>query len=101
MAAADDGSLPLDFPTLFIVPDWIARHCRIQSVGGLVTAPQPFEMYDWQLRATAQFYRVKPTATVGKLSTAFQHRRAQIVWQGLNVFPHRRCQIVPLRGIRG
>ncbi|MFW3477205.1 hypothetical protein [Streptomyces microflavus] len=79
MVAADDGTWPLDFPTLFVVPDWIAAHCRLQSVGGLVTEPQPFEMYDWQLRATASFYRVRPTATVGQLSTAFHYRRAQVV----------------------
>ncbi|NEB92437.1 hypothetical protein [Streptomyces bauhiniae] len=79
MVAADDGTWSIDFPTLFVVPDWIARHCRLQSVGGLDSTPRPFEMYDWQLRATAQFYRVKPTAERGKLSTAFHYRRAQIV----------------------
>lgn len=79
MVAADDGTWPLDFPTLYVVPDWIARHCRIKSVSGLVTKPQPFVMYDWQLRCTAQFYRVRPEATVGQLSTAFHHRRAQVV----------------------
>lgn len=79
MVAADDGTWPLDFPTLFIVPDWIAQHCRIRSVGGLVTEPQPFEMYDWQLRATANFYRVRPDARVGQLSTAFHYRRGQVV----------------------
>jgi hypothetical protein len=79
VATADDGSLPLDFPTLFIVPDWIARHCLLQSVGGLISAPQPFEMYDWQLRITANLYRVKPTAQLGQLSTAFAYRRVQAV----------------------
>lgn len=79
MVAADDGSWTLDFPTLFIVPDWIAQHCRIRSVGGVDNSPKPFEMYDWQLRATANFYRVRPTAQVGQLSTAFHYRRAQVV----------------------
>ena len=79
MVAADDGTWALDFPTLFIVPDWVAQHCRIRSVGGLDNTPQPFEMYDWQLRCTANFYRVKPTAQLGQLSTAFHYRRGQVV----------------------
>ncbi|MGA5635069.1 hypothetical protein [Streptomyces lydicamycinicus] len=48
-------------------------------MGGLDDTPQPFEMYDWQLRCTAQFYRVRPEAEVGQLSTAFHYRRGQIV----------------------
>ncbi|MEH0445436.1 hypothetical protein QA811_17690 [Streptomyces sp. B21-102] len=79
MVAADDGTWSLDFPTLFVVPDWIARHCLLQSVGGLDTTPQPFQMYDWQLRITANLYRVKPEAQLGQLSTAFHYRRAQAV----------------------
>ena len=79
MVAADDGTWPLDFLTLYVVPDWIAQHCRLKSVGGLDPTPQPFQMYDWQLRATAQFYRVRPEARLGQLSTAFHYRRAQVV----------------------
>ncbi|RRQ81553.1 hypothetical protein CQW44_30600 [Streptomyces griseofuscus] len=79
MVAADDGTWSLDFPTLFVVPDWITQHCRLESVGGLVSEPQPFEMYDWQLRCTAQFYRVKSDARLGQLSTAFHYRRGQVV----------------------
>jgi hypothetical protein len=79
VAAADDGTWPLDFPTLLIVPDWIAQHCRIRSVGGTDSTPKPFEMYDWQLRCTAAFYRVRPTAQLGQLSTAFHYRRGQVV----------------------
>lgn len=79
MAAADDGTWPVDFPTLFIVPDWIAQHCRLQSVGGLDPRPQPFDMYEWQLRCTAHHYRVRPDAKVGQLSTAFHYRRSQVV----------------------
>lgn len=79
MVAADDGAWPLDFPTLFIVPDWIAQHCRIRSVGGVDNRPQPFEMYDWQLRCTVSFYRLRPAAQVGQLSTAFHYRRGQVV----------------------
>ncbi|MFR0351798.1 hypothetical protein [Streptomyces sediminimaris] len=62
-----------------MVPDWIARHCKLQSVGGLETKPQPFQMYDWQLRITANLYRVKPDAELGQLATAFHYRRAQAV----------------------
>ncbi|MFJ8109979.1 hypothetical protein [Streptomyces sp. NPDC096132] len=79
MVAADDGTWSLDFPALFVVPDWITRHCRLQSVGGLDDTPAPFEMYDWQLRITANLYRVKPTAELGQLATAFHYRRAQAV----------------------
>lgn len=79
MVAADDGTWPLDFTTLYVVPDWITQHCRIESAGGLSTGPQPFEMYDWQLRCTASFYRVKAAARVGQLSTAFHYRRGQVV----------------------
>ncbi|CAM5681673.1 MULTISPECIES: hypothetical protein [Streptomyces] len=79
MVAADDGTWPLDFPTLYVVPDWIAQHCRLESVGGLVRGPQPFEMYDWQLRCTAHFYRVRTEARIGQLSTAFCFRRGQVV----------------------
>jgi hypothetical protein len=79
VVAADDGTWSLDFPTLFVVPDWIARHCLLQSVGGLDSTPRPFQMYDWQLRITANLYRIKPTAQLGQLSTAFHYRRAQAV----------------------
>jgi hypothetical protein len=79
VVAADDGTWPLDFPTLYVVPDWIAQHCRLESVGGLVAGPQAFQMYDWQLRATANHYRVRPDAALGQLSTAFEYRRSQVV----------------------
>jgi hypothetical protein len=79
VVAADDGTWSLDFPTLYVVPDWIARHCKLQSVGGLDSTPRSFQMYDWQLRITANLYRVKPTAELGQLSTAFHYRRAQAV----------------------
>lgn len=79
MVAADDGTWPLDFPTLFVVPDWISRHCLLQSAGGLDNTPQPFQMYDWQLRITANLYRVRPEAELGQLSTAFAYRRVQAV----------------------
>jgi hypothetical protein len=79
VVAADDGTWSLKFPTLFVVPDWITQHCKLQSVGGLDPEPQPFAMYDWQLRITASLYRVRPEATLGQLSTAFHYRRVQAV----------------------
>jgi hypothetical protein len=79
VVAADDGTWPLAFPTLYVVPDWITRHCKLQSVGGLDPTPQSFEMYDWQLRITANLYRIKPTAELGQLATAFAYRRVQAV----------------------
>ncbi|PZF98248.1 hypothetical protein [Micromonospora deserti] len=70
----------VDFPTLWIVPAWIERHC-----------PQPdrfnrggaYELYDWQLWCTVNHYRVKRTALWAPenpvLGPAFYHRRSQII----------------------
>jgi hypothetical protein len=70
----------VNFPTLFIVPDWIERHC-----------PQPdrfgrggeFRLYDTQLWWTLNHYRVKPTAVWRPenpiLAPAFHNRRSQII----------------------
>lgn len=76
MAGADQGDGPIDFPTLFVACDWIAQHCRVPDG---FRKGDPFEMYDWQLRCTAQHYRLRPAATVGQLATAFFHRRSQVV----------------------
>ena len=72
--AADD--YVVDFPTLWIVPDWIEAHCVIPDRD---RKGHPFVMYDWQLWSTVNHYRVKPTAKVGQLGTAFFYRRSQIV----------------------
>ena len=66
----------VDFPTLWVAIDWIEAHCIIpdRDMKG-----QPFVMYDWQLWCTANHYRVKPTARVGQLNTAFHFRRSLIV----------------------
>lgn len=70
----------VDFPTLWVVPDWIEQHCVIPDGfrrGG------PFEMYDWQLWSTVNHYRVKPTAKwrpeAPILAPAFHNRRSQII----------------------
>ncbi|WP_319054805.1 hypothetical protein [Streptomyces europaeiscabiei] len=64
------------FPTLWIVPDWIERHCPIPDgfrVG------EDLVLYPWQLWCTVNHYRVKPTAVVGQLAPAFHYRRSQVV----------------------
>lgn len=66
----------VDFPTLWVAADWIEHHCVVPDG---FRKGEPFQMYDWQLWCTANFYRVKPQATVGQLAPAFQYRRAQCV----------------------
>lgn len=66
----------VDFPTLWIVPDWIEAHCPIPDG---FRQGEDLELYPWQLWCTVNHYRVKPTATVGQLAPAFHYRRSQIV----------------------
>lgn len=66
----------VDFPYLRVVLHWIQAHCVIPDGFNM---GEPFVMYDWQEWCTANFYRVKPEATVGQLAPAFFYRRAQIV----------------------
>jgi hypothetical protein len=66
----------VDFPTLWVSIDWIEAHCVVPDG---FRKGEPFQMYDWQLWCTANFYRVKPTATVGQLAPAFFYRRSQCV----------------------
>jgi len=70
----------VDFPTLWIVPDWIESHC-VQP--DRFRRGQPFELYDWQLWCTVNHYRVKPTAVWRPedpiLGPAFHNRRSQII----------------------
>ncbi|MFG3585125.1 hypothetical protein [Streptomyces sp. NPDC047990] len=66
----------VDFPTLWVACDWIERHCVVPDG---FRKGEPFEMYDWQLWCTANFYRVKPQAQIGQLAPAFAYRRAQCV----------------------
>jgi hypothetical protein len=71
-----DDEYVVDFPTLWVVPDWIEAH--VPHVGS-PTGLQPYSMYDWQLWCTANHYRVRPTATRGQLAAAFHYRRSQVV----------------------
>jgi hypothetical protein len=66
----------VDFPTLWVLVDWIERHCVIPDGR---TKGAPFVMYDWQLWCTVNHYRVRPDAEAGQLSTAFHNRRSQVV----------------------
>jgi hypothetical protein len=64
------------FPTLWVAPDWIERHCVVPDG---FDRGNPFEMVEWQLWALVNFYRLKPEARVGQLAPAFHWRRAQLV----------------------
>lgn len=72
----------VDFPTLFVVPEWIFQHCVVPDG---FRKGQPFEMYDWQLWATANHYRVRPDVRQSRdldapvRSAAFVNRRSQVV----------------------
>ncbi|GHF73988.1 hypothetical protein [Streptomyces thermodiastaticus] len=76
MAKAPDPGFVVDFPTLWIVPDWIEAHCPIPDG---FRAGEDLELYPWQLWCTVNHYRVRPEATVGQLAPAFHYRRSQIV----------------------
>lgn len=81
MARAADRYV-VDFPTLFIVPAWIRRHC---IVADSFLKGSPFRMYDWQLWCTLNHYRVKPDAVAyddngyPTRGAAFFYRRSQVV----------------------
>jgi hypothetical protein len=66
----------VDFPTLWVVPDWIEAHCPIPD-GRWQGAPM--QLYKWQLWCTVNHYRVCPDAEVGQLAPAFHNRRSQVV----------------------
>lgn len=74
--ATSEPEFVVDFPTLWVVPEWIEAHCIIPD------GPRkgdPFELYRWQLWCTANHYRVRPEAEVGQLATGFHYRRSQVV----------------------
>lgn len=74
----------VDFPVLWVAVDWEERH-------GVISDPlrgvhrdesgevEPFAEYPQQLWVTVNWYRVKPTAKLGDLSTAFHYRRVQYI----------------------
>ncbi|MCZ9352979.1 hypothetical protein NGM36_24950 [Streptomyces mutabilis] len=75
MTKAPEGFV-VDFPTLWVVPDWIEEHCPIPDG---FHAGERMELYPWQLWCTVNHYRVRPEATVGQLAPAFHYRRSQVV----------------------
>lgn len=66
----------VDFPTLWVVPDWIEAHCPIPDGDH---KGEPFVLYDWQLWCTVNHYRIKVRARAGQKAPAFFHRRSQVV----------------------
>jgi len=73
---APPDEFTVDFPTLWIVPDWIEHHCPIPDGDD---KGDPFVMYDWQLWCTVNHYRIKPRAKSGQKAPAFFNRRSQVV----------------------
>lgn len=83
---ATQAEYVVDFPTLWIVPDWIERHCIIPDS---FAKGQSFVMYDWQLWCTVNHYRIRPDAqpawsmkadgTLVAPNSAFVNRRSQVV----------------------
>lgn len=83
-----EANYAVDFPTLFVVPAWIQRHCLIPDG---FRKGRPFKMYDWQLWAALNHYRVKPSAeqdqgflnedpdAIPVRSAAFHFRRSQVM----------------------
>ena len=66
----------VDFPTLWVVPAWIQRHCTVPDGDH---KGESFRLYDWQLWCTVNHYRVKVRAKVGQKAPAFFYRRSQII----------------------
>ncbi|MGR7002801.1 hypothetical protein ACU686_40465 [Yinghuangia aomiensis] len=66
----------VDFPTLWVVPDWIEQHCPVPDGDH---KGERAELYDWQLWCTVNHYRVRPDARIGQRAPAFHNRRSQVV----------------------
>lgn len=77
----------VDFATLWIIPAWIQRHCIIPDG---FRKGRPFRLYDWQLWATVNHYRVRPEAqqvegfgddpdVIPVRAAAFANRRSQVM----------------------
>lgn len=66
----------VDFPTLWVAAEWIEGHCVIPDGW---RRGDPFELQGWQLWNIVNHYRVKQSAELGQLATAFHNRRSQTV----------------------
>ncbi|MBB1153988.1 hypothetical protein [Amycolatopsis dendrobii] len=85
--AAGRSQYVVDFPTLWVVPAWIERHCIIPDG---FRKGQYFRMYDWQLWCTVNHYRIKPRTeqvpgwgvdpdVIPIRAGAFHNRRSQVI----------------------
>lgn len=79
-----EDSWVVDFPVLWVAVDWEERHGVISDpVRGVhrdeYGDPLPFVEYPQQLWVTVNWYRIRPTAKLGDLNTAFHYRRVQYV----------------------
>ncbi len=91
MASTPDGrwtggkaTWVVDFPVLWVAVDWEERHGVISDpIRGIhrdeYGNPEPFTEYAQQLWVTVNWYRIRPTAKLGDLATAFHFRRIQYV----------------------
>ena len=66
----------VSWPTMFVALDWIEHHCVIPDGD---RQGEPMELTDWQAWCILNHYRVRPSAELGQLATAFHYRRSQIV----------------------
>jgi hypothetical protein len=74
----------VDFPVLWVAVDWEERHGVISDpLRGVHRDesgdPEPFIEYAQQLWVTVNWYRIRPTAKLGDLATAFHFRRVQYI----------------------
>src|SRR5690349_25065452 len=88
MTSGTEPKYRVDFPTLWIAPAWIERHCIIPDG---FRKGRPFKLYDWQLWVTLNHYRVRDDAqqvaafldgdpdAIPVRSEAFVNRRSQII----------------------
>jgi len=72
----------VDFPTLWVAPAWVERHCIVPDG---FRKGAPFKHYDWQLWCTLNHYRVRPDAEAydengyPTRAAAFWYRRFQVI----------------------
>lgn len=74
----------VDFPVLWVAVDWEERHGVISDpVRGIhrdeFGEVEPFTEYPQQLWVTVNWYRIRPTAKLGDLASAFHYRRCLYV----------------------
>jgi hypothetical protein len=83
-SSGGESTWVVDFPVLWVAIDWEEQHCVVSDplVGVKRDEdgnPLPFIEYPQQLWVSANWYRIRPTAKLGDLATAFHYRRVQYV----------------------